>query len=75
MRELIIEETTMVSGGLFPGPGSCSFRAMATSFGFGALGGIPGFAGGPIAGFSGMLFTGSVGAIYQLNTCAQDLRK
>jgi hypothetical protein len=75
MRELTIHETFAVSGGLIPGPSSCSFGSMATAFGFGALGGIPGFAGGPVAGFSGMLFTGSLGAIYQLNTCAKDLRR
>jgi hypothetical protein len=75
MRELNISEVSIVAGGLIPGPGSCSFGSMATAFGFGALGGIPGFAGGPVAGFSGMLFTGSLGAIYQLNTCAKDLRR
>jgi len=48
---------------------------MLTAAGYGALAGIPGFAGGPAVGFSGMLFGASIGGIGQLQTCANDLRQ
>lgn len=77
MRELEILETHVVSGGLpnRPLPASCSARSMLTAAGYGALAGIPGFAGGPAIGFSGMLFGASLGGIGQLHACVNDLRQ
>jgi hypothetical protein len=76
MRELDPSEAKIIAGGVNQGlPSSCSVRSMLTSAGFGALAGIPGFAGGPILGFSGMLWGASVGGMYQFANCANDLRR
>jgi hypothetical protein len=72
MRELSLEESAAISGGRDISPGSCSLPSVFKATAFGALAGIPGFAGGPVAGFSGMLFTASIGGIVALDTCARD---
>lgn len=74
MRNLSIEESEMITGGRDISPGTCSLPTVFKAAAFGALAGIPGFAGGPVTGFSGMLFTASLGGIAALDACARDYR-
>ena len=74
MRQLDILEIDGIAGGRDIGPGSCSIQRMAGSVGFGALAGVPGFAGGPVVGASTVLFGAGVGGIAGLYNCALDLR-
>lgn len=79
MRELDSIDLTIVSGGMLKAPGitmppNCLLGSMLSSAGYGALTGITGFAGGPVAGATAVLFGASLGGIIQLNACVRDLR-
>ncbi|WP_156128552.1 hypothetical protein [Luteibacter sp. 9133] len=74
MKTLNMSEAAKVIGGRQKVPGACSVQRMVGAIGFGALAGIPGFAGGPIVGASTVLFGGSVGGMSALWNCAQELR-